>query len=392
MECRLLIEKTLIVMDSDCRIGFAAFSDNPVNPVILSKEAAPGFTLVELLVALAIFGILMAAVVIVFVGSLRTTQTGYQQMDAFERARTALSVIDDDLVRGYASHQSGDVHSFYGTPIGMTFVGVVQMTSDAKDVNQARITYVVYNQMLPGAEPFPIIDESTGDVTGYQYPYPLLRYVEPGVGDLESFCIPWDDDPNTPRYYLPIKLRIVLNCMCGQALGLSDPTAFDSTRSDLSKAEQDVVRSKMCEMWIRILAGGDPWRELLPQLGQLPPISFWQVILPVLLGRPVDYADYIVTENITWEVSPDKRGDSPFDVTPFFDYAVPNYDPNAEPLSGSPWWNDPRAWNWREPRLPEVVIAKFWLMFPSPYPGAPDFQRRFTLEVNLPVGYTRVRD
>jgi hypothetical protein len=375
---------------------------------------------VELLVALAIFGILMSAVVIIFVGSLRTTQTGYQQMDAFERARTALSVIDDDLVRGYASHQSGDVHSFYGTPIGMTFVGVVQMTSNSNDINLARITYVVYNQ--PTAEGFPearevcILDSNGNTVANPcttvlrdAYPYPLLRFVEPGFSDLESFPIVWEST------YNGVTPGTVLQTLCDQAADSAQLPRFNWMDPTLGLVEQDIVRAKKCEIWIRILAGGD----------RLLPVDFWTNVLP----GGVDYHDYIVTENILSIVKPYDRARLPSDIVqacdsrydpasnpydrgddafgeqlfcfdatrqsfvrpdPFFDYSVTGYAENAAPsLLGSPWWNDPRAWNWREPRLPEVVIAKFWLMFPSPYPGAPDFQRQFTLEVNLPVGYTR---
>ena len=433
--------------------GIAAFPDNPVNPVILSKKEIdritgltgltsiihpfhpvilskknPGFTLVELLVALSIFSILMTALVIIFVGALHATQTGYQQMDAFERGRSALNVIEDDLVRSYSSHQSADLRSFYGTPIGMTFVGVTQMTSDPKDVdvNLARITYVVYNQ--PSGEAFPeglevdMLDSNgvaVGRILRDAFPYPLLRYVEPNYSDLESFRIPWDEEPGVSPYNLPVKLRDVLNRSCGQALGLPDPTTFDSTRSDLGNIEQQTVRAKIREIWIRMLAGGD----------RVVPVDFWTTILPVILGIPPQaglYRDYIVTDNVLSIVKPYDRGRPPSDIVlacdprfdpsenpydrgddafgeqlfcldvtrqsfvrpqPLFDYKA--YDRNSSTLVGSPWWNDNRASNWQNPRLPEVVAANFWLMFPSPYPGAPDFQRLFSLDVNLPTGYTR---
>jgi prepilin-type N-terminal cleavage/methylation domain-containing protein len=389
--------------------GIVAFPDDPVNPVILSKKGTRGFTLVELLVALSIFSILMTALVIIFVGALRTTQTGYQQMDAFERGRSALNVIQDDLVRSYTSHQSADLRSFYGTPIGMTFVGVTQMTSDPKDVNLARITYVVYNQAT--GEVFPeALEDATAGTYRDAYPYPLLRYVEPGVSDLDSFPINWDSTTvlppgSTTWVDIGVNFGQLLNDLCG----------FSSTSADLTRPQQDLVRAKKCEIWIRLLAGGD--RRIVNS--DKESVDFWRDILgynETDEGTKSElYKDYIVTENILSVAKPFNRGrldpcvsgdvfcdrgDDPFGVlglagvTSFFDYkaSARNSSTNELELVGSPWWNDYRASNWQNPRLPEVVAANFWLMFSSPYPGAPDFQRRFPLEIQLPTGYTRTRN
>ena len=402
--------------------GIAAFPDNPVNPVILSKKEIdritgltgltsiihpfhpvilskknPGFTLVELLVALSIFSILMTALVIIFVGALRTTQTGYQQMDAFERGRSALTVIENDLVRSYISHQSADLHSFYGTPIGMTFVGTTQMTSDPKDVNLARITYVIYNfnkmpvEKIP--EPFPVLDENTEEVLGYEYPYPLLRYVEPGASDLDSFPINWDSDtvlppfPDSQPVHTGVNFGELLNALCG----------FSTTSADLTKSQQVLVRSTKCEIWMRMLAGGDNGPD-----SDHPIPNFWRDVLGY--GKTTEdqdkvHQDYVVTENVISSAWPGFRLIDPFGTpsiagarTSSFDYdAAKAYAlaSPANPKPASPWWNDAHAKNWPNARLPEVVAANLWLMFSSPYPGAPDFQRLFSLEVNLPTGYTR---
>ena len=394
--------------------------DNPVNPVILSKKGTRGFTLVELLVALSIFSILMTALVIIFVGALRTTQTGYQQMDAFERGRSALTVIENDLVRSHISHQSADLHSFYGTPIGMTFVGTTQMTSDPKDVNLARITYVIYNyNKMPEEDlpedlrvPFEVLDEELREVVGYEYPYPLLRYVEPGVSDLDSFPINWNPDPDSSGRVLPpgsttwvdigVNFGQLLNLLCGQALGLSDPTTFDSISADLTKPQQDLVRSKKCEIWMRMLAGGD----------QQIPVNFWRDVRGYgKTDADTIYKDYVVTENVISSVPPDQRYAAPFDFDPYHpDPCAPDpckpekryvFRYRCTPRSADLGVEDnvccdcaqlmpPRAcyW-WRTSRLPEVVQVTLRLGFPSPYPGAPDFQRLFSLEVNLPTGYTR---
>ncbi len=356
---------------------FAQPASTQANPVILSEKNR-GFTLVELMVAMAIFAVLMAGITMIFVGSLRTTQVGYQQMKAYEQARTALSVIDDDLVRSFSSHQSSDIHNLYGTPIGITFVGVVQATSGPKDLNIARITYVVYNE-TSSADWFPeaFEDPEGSGVFVPGYPYPLLRYVEPGASDLESFQVKWDEN------YDGVVLGDALQGLCDQAalnLGLQP---FSWTDPDLDSGQQDIVRAKKCEIWIRVLAGGD--RQVA--------LDFWRI-------RNVDYRDYVVTENVISTATPDGRQANPFDgFAPFFHYETYSYPPEGQ--TGEPSLNKDPCWpfgapgnyclprNWREPRLPEVVEAEFWMMFPSPYPGAPDFKRWFALQVSVPTGYAR---
>jgi prepilin-type N-terminal cleavage/methylation domain-containing protein len=391
--------------------------DNPVNPVILSKKGTRGFTLVELLVALSIFSILMTALVIIFVGALRTTQTGYQQMDAFERGRSALTVIENDLVRSYTSHQSADLHKFYGTPIGMTFVGTTQMTSKADDVNLARITYVVYNPFRHLSQYASCYQScsvpSSGQMLDYgdawEYPpyvYPVLRYVQPNVGDLESFPFNLNGTlPEGNRTY-----GNVLRDLCRYALKDLD---FDYTSPDLTPREEATVRAKKCEMWIRMLAGGDEWRpsDLPSGLDVSLPVDFWWDILGGgCPSNPSDdcpdplYFDYVITGNVVSFVPPDQRYAAPFDVDPhegdtcekhyFFSYrctprttdtslAVTDYCDNPDEMPPR------RCFWWPISRLPEVVQVTLRLGFPSPYPGAPDFQRLFSLEVNLPTGYTR---
>jgi hypothetical protein len=167
-----------------------------------------------------------------------------------------------------------------------------------------------------------------------------------------------------------MNFREVLDALCG----------FNSAGNDLKKDEQDTVRAKKCEIWIRMLAGGD---------GQVP-VDFCLRVLDA------DYRDYVVTDNVI-SIAPeairqaDTFGENGALFTPFFDYAVYGYDAvtGEASLRDSQWWNDSRSWNWREPRLPEVVEVNFWMMFPSPYPGAPDFRRWFTLQVNVPTGYAR---
>jgi prepilin-type N-terminal cleavage/methylation domain-containing protein len=388
-------------------------------------ESGRGFTLVEMLVALAILSVLMVGLVILFNGSLRATQSGYLQMDAFERARAALTVIETDLVTGFTAHQQEDLRSFYGTPIGMTFIGVVRDTVNPTDVNIARITYAIYSDFDPATA----ISSSTlfenaleqtdqnGTVLGTvpAYTYYLVRYIEPNVGDLDSFPVAWTDpilqalidgavcqatDRNNNGVCAELMSRT--GCYLHEVDVWSDPGVSALCR----ECVEDAVRAKKRELWIRMIAGGD--REAP---------SAWQ--RPEFGGKKA--SDYVVTGNILSTVPPGDRynfaGDNWYAGIAFFDYDYAYekpYDP-GEPGAKRPnlWWNDWRSLNcndlldWRipagikqqmtpsrshyceDPRVPEIVTVGFWLMFDSPYPGAPEFKRRFSLEMYVPAGYIR---
>ncbi len=434
------------------------------NPKSKIQNPKSGFTLAELLVAMALFAVLMSSVVLLFVGSIRSAKTGYQQIDAFDKARSALTVVQNDLVSGFTSHQSADLHSFYGTPIGMTFVGLVSSSTGSGNFNVARITYVVYNKVINKG----ILIDDTGDAYPYRfpealenqivgadgtpislpgpdgtmkpmvdqldaYPYPLLRYVEVGATDLNTFPIPWGASFTSGS--MAMTYRAALNQLCD----------FDSEAKQLTEEQRERVWMATCEMWIRMLAGGD----------DTVPINYWKnpnlhpdLVNPVVdpTGYVVNPLDYMVADNIlstyppnsvTANYSPGGRyvGDTymeplvadssrnrqerPFCAMGFFDYDMDSsFTDKLDPIGNgkkiaNAWWNDPRSnavhaalangatfqWDcfskpdfgaaiW-DPRLPQAVTMSFWLMFESPYPGAPDFKRHFSLQINIPAAYER---
>jgi prepilin-type N-terminal cleavage/methylation domain-containing protein len=384
-------------------------------PAMRRRQSGFGFTLVELLVAMAIFVVLMAALTMLFVGSIRTTKVGYQQMKAFESARTAFGIIEDDLVRGFSSQANSDTYGFYGTPIGMTFIGVVNATGKSTDRNIARVTYVVFNQetgeSFPEAlEDYVLEDGVTKEVMRDAYQYSLLRYVEPGVADVDASSIIWTAGSGPGNLRLPNGTLSTVDFDFGAALNLL--CGFDWTSASLTGEQDAFVRAKKCEIWIRMLAGGDVFPEWAGAGSSGPALpSFWE-------ASGLDPANYVVASNILALKSESERYALPFitgESTSFFDYdlACRYLATTADVATGSHskcaqniWWNDPRSGkktdcgdgccdencplgNWGDTRLPEVVAANFWLMFESPYPGAPDFKRRFVLEVNLPSGYAR---
>ena len=389
------------------------------------RRHSPGFTLAEMLVAVAIFTALMAGLAMLFTGTLRAVRQGYLQQEAFENARAALTALKNDLTSSSGSEQHADYHSFYGTPIGMTFVGVARTSDDdPADLNIARITYVVYdmwNDMQTGvidASAYKVFPEALEDYNEdgeldpkNAYVYVLLRYVEPGVGDLESFPI------FREGVVLPESGGVALKDYLEEVIDAAEDAAVADGALDPScdACVEGFRNTKRRELWIRMLSGGD-W--------QVP--NAWDPQLRVLVEDPDDPEsasrspyDYVAMVHVLSIAPPEARFTAPADPmvdtyyqgTTFFDYDyAENYYTN--PAGGeikkdhNIWWNDYRSLNCRpptdeddnylpmgrycrDPRLPEVVLASFWVMYDSPYPGAPEFKRRFSIEIFLPVGYAR---
>jgi len=162
-----------------------------------------------------------------------------------------------------------------------------------------------------------------------------------------------------------------------------------------------------------MLAGGDEWKPsgLPSDLDVSFPVDFWWDILGG--GCPSNtantcpdplYLDYVITENVVSFVSPEQRFTAPFDVDPyegdmckkhyFFCYrCTPRTTDtslaNTDYCDNSGETPPRRHFWWPISRLPEVVQVTLRLGFSSPYPGAPDFDRPFSLEIQLPTGYTR---
>jgi len=390
------------------------------------RRHSPGFTLAEMMVAVAIFTALMAGLAMLFTGTLRAVRQGYLQQEAFENARAALTALKNDLTISSGSEQHADYHSFYGTPIGMTFVGVARTSDDdPADLNIARITYVVYDMwndiqtgVIDGSayKEFPeaLEDDKVLELKN-AYVYVLLRYVEPGVGDLESFPI------FREGVVLPESGGVALKDYLEGVIDEAEDAAVDDGALDpyCDACVEGFRNTKRRELWIRMLSGGD-W--------EVP--NAWDRQLRVLVEDPDDPEsapkspyDYVAMEHVLSIAHPEARFIDPADPLPpmapvswrggttFFDYDyAENYYTN--PAGGeikkgnNTWWNDYRSLNCRpptdeyhnylpmgrycrDPRLPEVVGTSFWVMYDSPYPGAPEFKRRFSIDIFLPVGYAR---
>jgi hypothetical protein len=351
---------------------------------------------------------------------------------------------------------------------------MISVSGDEDAYNLARVTYVVYHNSLTALTGAVGTYES---VSGARVPtYNLLRYVEPGVDNLDSYPVPWTEsiDPENPTVTLE---------------GIVDETVASAACPDAA-CDEAVERAARREIWIRMLSGGDAevpsaWDDLDYFVdNNRRPEDFVigenfrylkadgvqcaadQKALETQLeaaGTPLDFDD-VVFNNAAGEFCARVISDAnetpifgPFDPTgpspaiptpntgpqPFFTYwdigLFTNDDPNTADDKVGPvayvFWNDARnliadgldndrdnadleidgldndgdgtmdepfegvdepdefyGVNVGSPldaRLPRAVTVDFTLFFRSPYPGAPDFNQRFTQRIDLPAGTRR---
>jgi len=105
------------------------------------RHPTGGFTLTELMVASAIFVILMSALATLFNAAVSTTRQGYASIEAFDTARAATSTMTRDLTVAFTSRDHGDVYNFYGRPDGFMFVGGLE------GGELGRVSYVFHEEV-----------------------------------------------------------------------------------------------------------------------------------------------------------------------------------------------------------------------------------------------------
>jgi len=102
------------------------------------RRTQRGFSLTELLVAMAIFLILAAALSTLFTSAVHSVREGYASIDAFEQGRVAMTTMTRDLTGAFTSREYGDVYNFYGRHDGFMFVGALE------NGQLGRVTYVFH--------------------------------------------------------------------------------------------------------------------------------------------------------------------------------------------------------------------------------------------------------
>lgn len=117
---------------------------------VRTKRRRGGFTLTELMVAMAIFTILMAALMTMFNAAVTAVRQGYASIDVFETGRQGLSVLSRDLNGAFTAREFGDVYNFYGRHDGFMFVGAL----DSGQIG--RVTYVMHPTTESGTIRVPV--------------------------------------------------------------------------------------------------------------------------------------------------------------------------------------------------------------------------------------------
>ena len=384
-----------------------------------------GFTLTELLVATAIFSIIMTAIAALFVASLHAVKSAYLAADAYETSRGAFNVVERDLSTVFTMRDYGDYYQFYGTPQGMVMVGLIRRADGSTTLG--RITYAIYPVVVKdntevfritapftapqlntnavniqvtnnNGTPADLTDDFVEDVKVGTAA--LVRYIEPGVEDLDTYPFDWNElatDPESGAY-----VRDQLDDAIGGAPGDSgDPDVL--VRLDAVLQERLAARKR--ELWIRMVSGQDYWYRLLNGLAEELPDAWGDGWLAAELNtstglyepKPLDARDYVVAENIGLE-------------TPLVgEHVVPLHPLNSLPaqnffryghgnlMLASNNWEYP-TWNSDElavagsplrPRLPEVVTLRLPFAYERPYPSAPQFERDLEQVIDVPTAYTR---
>lgn len=95
-------------------------------------------TLVELLVAMAIFTAIMGGVIVMFNSVTNTVRRSYRAMDMMETAQSTLMAIERDIETAFTARAAGLDFHFYGEPNGFVMIGTT------RDDRLARLTYAVH--------------------------------------------------------------------------------------------------------------------------------------------------------------------------------------------------------------------------------------------------------
>lgn len=266
-----------------------------------------GVTLIELLVAMAIFVAVISSVMLMFTSVTNTVRQSYRTMDVYEQARNALLSVERDVKVSFTAPVAGAELQFYGEPYGFTLIGI------APDQKLGRLTYVVHRDTSRMSNPgtsegrgetvtlmrnwdevaanFPVSDELNAyypdprvvePPEGERPPSPfldfqvevvhglLLRYYEPNVTDMADFPlmdrlltnpmggnVPW-----IPRPYLTLGQEGTLGTadrfpwLASYLWDYLDPTKMPpSTVSVPWYVREKIQMSEECHYWIQLLQG-----------------------------------------------------------------------------------------------------------------------------------------
>lgn len=103
-----------------------------------ARTGTAGFTLVEMLVSMAIFLVIMGSIALLISGTTRTVRQGYAMLNNMERARNALAVLEQDIKVAFTTDDTRGLTRFYGEPNGFMYLGAL------RDGAFGRVAYVIH--------------------------------------------------------------------------------------------------------------------------------------------------------------------------------------------------------------------------------------------------------
>lgn len=374
------------------------------------RRQAPGFTLVELLVGMAIMSLLTLALFVLFRSSLSSYKSTKRAMDASDVTRTAFQVMERDIVQGYAAKHYGDASSFFGCPFGFSMIATLDAAGQAQT---ARVSYVVHSyaggKIVDAMHPDPMIEGYVDLPT-----YGIIRYIEPGVDTLSEYPVNWPDytsasappEETDRNLWTPLRRIYVYfgpdpNAGAGFDYRPVSPTKF-----------QAMIEAKKHELWLAMLG------ERVEPFGQLP--DLWTD-----LGKVPD--DYVVAEGVLATQPPDLEPDGvtphtpvPLDYVQWFRYGYTKGEVKGVDamqlgrIQMVPYWhavdednlgvapdlaagepgeiNYPFINNYGSPLYPfppSLVAVNMDLAFPAPNLGEHHLVRKLSQTFEVPVGYRR---
>ena len=261
-----------------------------MSPTVdISHTAKRGMSLIELIVAMAIFTIIMGGVMVVFSSVTSTVRLSYRTMDTFEATNGALMTIEQDVLTAFSAPAIGADFHFYGEPNGFVFIGI------APDGNLGRLTYAVHADTSRISEPYSagwrgeivtlpvkrsdmdiLYDGSDGGPT-FSMLYPgtdayvdvevevlfgvLIRYYESNVNDVSRFpeLDVFASQPLLPQLPLPALIRGVGSEAMYRTKGLPwvlpDIWTQASATSVPWYIKEKVEVLEVCHYWMQMLNG-----------------------------------------------------------------------------------------------------------------------------------------
>lgn len=302
-----------------------------------ARSASAGFTLVEMLVSMAIFLVIMGSIALLISGTTRTVRQGYAMLNNMERARNALAVLEQDIKVAFTTDDTRGLTRFYGEPNGFMYLGAL------KDGAFGRVAYVI----RPAADTFlvemPLKWSEAREL--------FLRQAPTEAALFESVYPPLNGSDNYYDFNVMIRLGSLLRYETrsgatslnafGQSLAVDGNgyvSGFAGLAAPLRNGTYFLEALNNRDMMHR-MTGGMPLYGF-PRIPYhvLPGADFWQDgPTPAAGGPPFQWADYEVVENLIVEAvlcdggSPVYRTDpvsglsrpvSALDLSAFFFYGM----------------------------------------------------------------------